>query len=165
MDGAGVVVATGARRIHIGDEVWAMDYANARNGFCAEYITVDENRAARKPRGLDLLHAGAAVTTGLTALHGIDNVLHVKRGETVFIFGASGAVGTLAIQFAKRKKARVLATASGLRATTLVRHLGADGAVDARSAGAAHSFRAWLPRESMPLWSSPADQPSSHYWI
>lgn len=167
MDGAGVVVATGARvrRIHIGDEVWAMDYANAHNGFYAEYIAVDDDHAARKPRRLDLLHAGAAVTTGLTALHGIDNVLHVKRGETVFIFGASGAVGTLAIQFAKRKKACVLATASGRQATTSS-DISAPTAPSTRAAPVPrNSFGAWLPGESMPRWSSLADQPSSHFWI
>ncbi len=94
---------------------------------------------------LDLLQAGAAVTTGLTALQGIDDVLHVRRGETVLIFGASGAVGTLAIQFAKRHGARVLATASGRDAAALVRRLGASAAIDARSADADDELRKLAP--------------------
>ena len=58
--------------------------------------------------------AGAIATTGLTALQGIDDALKIKRGETITIHGASGGVGTLAIQFAKLRGARVLATASGV---------------------------------------------------
>jgi NADPH2:quinone reductase len=85
------------------------------------------------------------VTTGLTAPQGIDDVLHVRRGETVLIFGASGAVGTLAIQFAKRHGARVLATASGRDAAALVRRLGASAAIDARSADADDELRKLAP--------------------
>jgi NADPH:quinone reductase-like Zn-dependent oxidoreductase len=63
---------------------------------------------------------------------GVDDVLAVRRREAVLVFGASGAVGTLAVQFAKRRGARVLATASGRRATALVRRLGAAAVIDAR---------------------------------
>jgi NADPH:quinone reductase-like Zn-dependent oxidoreductase len=135
IDGAGIVVArgAGAHRLRVGDRAYAYDYANRQGGFYAEYVAVRERNAARVPEALELLQAGAAATTGLTALQGIDDALHVRRGETVLIFGASGAVGTLAIQFAKRHGARVLATASGRKAAALVRRLGASAAIDARS--------------------------------
>src|SRR5262245_47459913 len=96
-DGAGVVVATGPRvkRFRVGDRVWAFDSAAA---FYAEYVVIDERKAGRVPRRLDLLQAGAGAVTGLTALQGVDDALRVRRGETVLIFGGSGAVGTLAIQ-------------------------------------------------------------------
>lgn len=134
-DGAGIVVAkgSGVRRFRIGDRVYGYEAGNAKGGFYAEYVAVDARRAAQVPRRLDLLHAGAAAVTGLTALQGVDGALRVRRGETVLIFGASGAVGTLAVQFAKRRGARVVATASGRKAAALVRRLGADGVVDARS--------------------------------
>ncbi len=61
------------------------------------------------------------------------------------IFGASGAVGTLAVQFAKRRRARVLATASARNATLLVRRLGADAVIDARSGDAIERLRALAP--------------------
>jgi NADPH2:quinone reductase len=149
-DGAGIVVArgAGARRLRVGERVYAYDYANPKGGFYAEYVAVRERNAARVPAVLavlDLLQAGAAVTTGLTALQGIDDVLHVRRGETVLIFGASGAVGTLAIQFAKRHGARVLATASGRAAAALVRRLSASAAIDARSADADDELRKLAP--------------------
>jgi NADPH2:quinone reductase len=76
--------------------------------------------------GLDL---GAIPTTGLTALQSIDDALHVKEGESIIIHGASGGVGTLAVQFAKLRGALVLGTASGGDGA-LVRRLGADVAVD-----------------------------------
>jgi NADPH:quinone reductase-like Zn-dependent oxidoreductase len=143
-DGAGIVAARGARvrRLRVGDRVWAADY---EGGFYAEYVAVDVDRAAPVPRRLDLLHAGAAVVTGLTALQGIDDALRLRRGETVLIFGASGAVGTLAVQFARRRGARVLATASGRDATRLVRRLGAHGVIDARKAGVRQRLRTLVP--------------------
>jgi NADPH2:quinone reductase len=146
-DGAGIVVArgAGARSLRVGDRAYAYDYANPEGGFYVEYVAVRERHAARVPEVLDLLQAGAAVTTGLTALQGIDDALHVRRGETVLIFGASGAVGTLAIQFAKRHGARVLATASGRDAAALVRRLGASAAIDARSSGAGDQLRKLAP--------------------
>jgi len=64
--------------------------------------------------------AGAIATTGLTALQGIDDVLQIKRGESIAIVGASGGAGTLALQFAKLRGARVLGMASGADGVELV---------------------------------------------
>jgi NADPH:quinone reductase-like Zn-dependent oxidoreductase len=97
------------------------------------------------PRRLNFEQAGAAATTGLTALQGIDDALHVGRGENVLIFGATGAVGTLAIQFAKRHSARVIATASDSEGAGLVRKLGADAVFDARTSDAAERLRLLAP--------------------
>jgi NADPH:quinone reductase-like Zn-dependent oxidoreductase len=146
-DGAGKVVAKGARvrRFHVGDRAWSYEYANPKGGFYAEYVAVDANKAALVPRRLDLLHAGASATTGLTALQGIDDALRVRPGETVLIFGATGAVGTLAVQFAKRRRARVIGTASGRHAVKLLRSLGVDGVIDARSGKAVEHLRALAP--------------------
>jgi NADPH:quinone reductase len=142
-DGAGIVVAKGARvrRFNLGDRLWACDYANPKGGFYAEYVAVDSQHAGRAPKHLDLLQAGAAATTGLTALQGIDGALRVRRDETVLIYGASGAVGTLAVQFAKRRRARVIATATGTDASALVRRLGANAVFDARSKDAVEQLR------------------------
>jgi NADPH:quinone reductase-like Zn-dependent oxidoreductase len=93
-------------------------------------VAVGTENIARVPSRLDLLSAGAALVPGLTAVQGIDEHLRVRRGETVLIFGATGSVGTLAVQFAKRLRARVLATASGQKATALVQGLGADATFD-----------------------------------
>jgi NADPH2:quinone reductase len=131
-DGAGTVVARGAkvRRFEIGDEVYAYDYQ--RRGFYAEYVAVEASHAGRIPSVLDLGRAGAIACIGLTALQGVDDRLHVKQGEAVAVHGASGGVGHLAVQFAKLRGARVLGTGSGDDGVALVRSLGADAAVDGK---------------------------------
>ena len=134
-DGAGVVAAKGAavRRFALGDRVWAFHIANPKGGFHAEFVAVDAACAGHVPQLLGWPEAGAGAVTGLTALQGIDRELRVKAGETVLILGASGAVGSLALQFAKLREARVLGTATGPDAQRLVRRLGADAVLDARA--------------------------------
>lgn len=133
-DGAGIVAAKGGRvrRFQVGDRVWAYEFANRKGGFYAEYVAVSAEHVGEVPRRLDLIEAGAAAVTGLTALQGVDDHLRLRSGETVLVFGASGAVGTLAVQFAKRRRAHVLGVVRGRDAARLVRELGADAAVDAR---------------------------------
>ncbi len=146
-DGAGFIADKGSRvrRFHTGDRVWAARYENPKGGFYAEYVTVDAGGVALAPEQLTLPEAAAAAVTGLTALQGIDDVLHVGENETVLIFGASGAVGSLAVQFAKLRGARVIGTASGSDAAAFVQGLGADDVFDARSPDAAGQLRALAP--------------------
>src|ERR1700689_691587 len=147
-DGAGIVVAKGARvlRFNVGERVWGYSYANPKGGFYAEYVAVKARDAGRVPKHLDLLQAGAAPTTGLTALQGIDDKLRLRQGETLLVYGASGAVGTLAVQFAKARGARVIGTATGRQAMGLVRKLGADEVFDARSAKASEHLSELAPK-------------------
>lgn len=145
LDGSGIVVAKGNRvkRFAIGDRVWAYDYENA--GFYAQYVAVDADSAGRVPKRMSLRDAGAGACTGLTALQGVVDYAEVRRGQTVFVFGATGAVGSLAVQFAKARDARVIATATGRKATQLVRSLGARVAIDARSGDAVDALHAAAP--------------------
>jgi NADPH:quinone reductase-like Zn-dependent oxidoreductase len=134
-DGAGVIAERGeqVRRFDVGDQVWAYQYGNKKGGFYAEYVVVDADNVTALPDGLTMAEAGAGLVTGLTALQGIADHLDVRAGETVMIFGASGAVGTLAVQFAaKFRRARVIAIASGAKAKALLKKLGADLVIDGR---------------------------------
>jgi len=142
VDGAGTVVAKGARvrRFRQGDKVYGYEFGNRQGGFYAEYAVADADHVARVPSKLDLEKAGVVATTGLTALQGIE-ALRLRAGETVLIFGATGAVGTMAVQFAAQRKARVIATATGKAATRLVRSLGADAVIDARDDDFAKQLR------------------------
>jgi NADPH:quinone reductase-like Zn-dependent oxidoreductase len=146
-DGAGFIAAKGSRvrRLDVGDRVWAYEWGNPKGGFYAEYVAVDADHVGHIPRHLDLDEAGASATTGLTALQGIDDILRVRRGETVLVFGASGGVGTLAVQFARWRRAQVLGTATGRAAATLVRRLGAHAVFDARSAEASERLEDLAP--------------------
>ena len=80
----------------------------------------------------------------MTALQGID-ALGLRRGHTVLIFGASGAVGTMAVQFAVQRGAHVIATASGAAAARLVRKLGAHRVIDARRTDSTDQLRRFAP--------------------
>src|ERR1700730_5390120 len=146
-DGSGTVAAAGSRirRLKVGDGVYAYSFDNPKGGFYAEYVAVLAERVAHIPNGLDLEHAGAIPTTGLTALQGVDDALHIKRGESVIIHGAAGGVGTLAIQFAKLRGARLLAIASGEDGLALVRRLGADATVDGRQGDIKAAARSFAP--------------------
>jgi NADPH:quinone reductase-like Zn-dependent oxidoreductase len=146
VDGAGVVVAKGARvrRIHLDDRVYAYEFGNRQGGFYAEFAAANAAHVARVPKGLDLRDAGAVAATGLTALQGID-ALELRPGQTVLIFGASGAVGTMAVQFAVQRGAHVIATASGAVPARLVRKLGAHRVIDARRAASTEQLRKFAP--------------------
>jgi len=146
VDGAGIVVARGARvrRIRLGDRVYAYEFGNRQGGFYAEFAVAQAEHVGRVPKGLDLRDAGAVAATGLTALQGID-ALGLRRGHTVLIFGASGAVGTMALQFARQRGAHVIATASGAAPTRLVRSLGAHRVIDARRTASTDRLRTFAP--------------------
>jgi len=144
-DGSGVIAAVGShmRRLKVGDEVYSYSFNNPKGGFYAEYVAVLKDNVSTIPKGLDLRHAGAIPTTGLTALQGVDDALHIRRGETLIIHGATGGVGSLAIQFAKLRGATVLATALGDDGLAFVLRLGADKGVDGKREDiveAAHSL-------------------------
>jgi NADPH2:quinone reductase len=146
-DGSGRVAAIGfhVHRFRKGDAVYSYSFANPKGGFYAEYVVVVAEKVAPIPKGLTMHEAGAIPTTGLTALQGIDDALHVKAGETVVIVGASGGVGTLAVQFAKLREARVLGVASGEDGVALVRNLGADDVVDGHHGDISEALKRFAP--------------------
>src|SRR5690242_11609556 len=110
-DGAGEVVAVGAgaKRHRVGDRVYAYGMGG---GFYAEYVAIDEDLTAPIPPGMSPEEAGPLGADGITALRGLDDQLRLARGESLMVFGASGGIGHLAVQLAKRLGARVLAVAS-----------------------------------------------------
>ncbi|MDB4888947.1 MAG: Bifunctional protein: zinc-containing alcohol dehydrogenase, partial [Gemmatimonadetes bacterium] len=147
-DGAGVIVEMGdrVRRWQLGDRVWAFEYDNPKGGFYAEYVAVDTDSVGSLPLSLTMQEGGAASITGLTALQGVVDHLAVRKGETVMIFGASGAVGSLAVQFAARhRRARVIAIASGPKAKVLLEKLGAETVIDGRRPNALDRMREAAP--------------------
>lgn len=129
-DGAGTVVAVGpdTRGFKAGDEVYG-----TADAFDAEYVSARAEDIARIPKGVSLTEASILAVSGLSALQGIDDVLQLKAGETLLIHGAAGGVGTVAIQLAKLRGARVLATATTAEGLALASQLGADAVVNGRS--------------------------------
>lgn len=143
-DCAGEVVAVGSgvKRVQVGDRA----YAYSMDGGCyAEYLAVDEDRVARVPSGLSVEAAGALGADGVTGLVGLDETLRLQRGEKLLVFGASGGIGHLAVQLAKRLEAEVFAIASGEDGVALVRRLGADRAADGKHGAVADALRGFAP--------------------
>jgi len=145
-EGAGRIVALGekVRHFYVGDQVYG--FVGARNpkaGFYAEYAAVESSQVWGVPDKLTTEKAGAMPIDGGTALRGLRDILALKRGETLMVFGASGGMGHLAVQLGKRMGARVLAVASGTNGVELVQKLGADAVVEGHHGDvevAAHEF-------------------------
>lgn len=126
---SGTVAAVGAAvtGIAVGDEVAGM--AGARMGAHAELVAVEAKRLTHKPAGVAHEAAAAAIFGGTTALHFLHDVAHLRAGQDVLVIGASGAVGTSAVQLAKLAGATVTGVASSRNAVLLDR-LDVDEHVD-----------------------------------
>jgi NADPH:quinone reductase len=145
-DGAGTIAAIGdhVTRFAVGERVYAASMPLPRGGFYAEYAVVDEAHAARVPERLTIEQSAALPWDGLTAQSGLD-VLDLEPGTTLMIFGASGGIGHMALQFARRRGASVLAVASGDDGVALAGRLGADAVVDGRRDDVVAAARAFSP--------------------
>ena len=127
VDYAGTVEAVGksVTQFKVGDEVFG-----GRGGAFAEYVCVrQDGMVALKPAGITFEQAGSADIAGVTALQGIRNKGKVQPGQKVLINGASGGVGTFAVQIARSLGADVTGVCS-TRNVDLVRSLGADHVID-----------------------------------
>jgi NADPH:quinone reductase-like Zn-dependent oxidoreductase len=128
-DVSGVVEAVGGRVTDLvpGDEV--LGSTRARAGTFAQYVVAPAAQLVKKPAGLTFTDAAASVMTGLAALAAMRDVAQVGAGTHVLINGASGGVGTMAVQIAKALGAEVTGVC-GTRNAELVRSLGADHVID-----------------------------------
>jgi NADPH2:quinone reductase len=130
-DFAGTVAATGAgvEQFRVGDPVWGLIASpSLHDGTLSEQLVIPAWSAAVRPDGLESATAGALALAGVAAQTAID-ALALKGGETVLIAGATGGVGSIAVQLAKLAGAHVIATATADR-DAFVRDLGADDVVD-----------------------------------
>lgn len=125
-DVAGTVVAIGSKVTGLtpGDAVYGV-----AEGSFAEYATARPDKLAPKPSNLTFAQAAAAPISGLTALHGLRDSARVEPGQKVLILGASGGVGSYAVQIAKALGAEVTGVCRTAK-LDLVRALGADHVID-----------------------------------
>jgi len=125
-DVAGTVAQVGSdvTEFQIGDDVFGI----AKGSF-AEYATARPDKLVRKPAGLTFEEAAVVPVSATTAMHGLRGVGRVTAGQRVLIIGASGGVGTYAVQIAKALGARVTGVCSTTK-VDLVRSIGADEVID-----------------------------------
>lgn len=128
-DCAGTIEEIGANvsNFKAGDEVFTMAEFT-RGGTYAEYVAVNENQVALKPKTLSLTESAALPMVAQTALLALETA-NLNSGQTILIHGGGGGVGSMAIQMAKARGANVITTASG-DDLELVKSLGADEAID-----------------------------------
>ncbi len=146
-DVAGVVEENGfaARRFKKGDEVYA--YARRptiKHGTFAEYIALPESYLAHRPKEMSMEESGGVPLVGLTAYQSIFDVGKLKKGQTLLILGASGGVGTLAIQLAKSVGATVIGVASK-KNHDYMKELGADEVIDYSAGHVGESVKKLAP--------------------
>jgi len=126
IDVAGTVVAVGAAvtKFAVGDEVFGIS-----RGAFAEFAAAREDKLAPKPANLTFEQAAVVPVSGMTALQGLTDVGRVEAGQTVLVIGASGGVGSYAVQLATAFGAEVTGVASTAK-LDLVRSLGARHVID-----------------------------------
>ena len=126
LDVAGTVAEVGAEvtRFAAGDEVFGIG-----RGSFAEYAAAREDTLARKPAALSFEQAAAVAVSGLTALQGLRDAGRIQPGQNVLVIGASGGVGSYAVQLAKYFGAEVTGVCGTAKAD-LVRSIGADHVID-----------------------------------
>jgi len=122
---------TGVSDFVAGDEVYG--YLSAHSGGYAEYVAAPASEFVRKPKHINFDTAASVPVAALTAWQGIFDHGELASGQRILITGASGAVGSMAVQLAKNKGAYVIGTGSG-RNEEFVRKLGADEFIDYKKA-------------------------------
>ena len=129
-DVSGVVMKVGSNvtKFKVGDEVYARP-ADYRIGTFAEFISINENDLASKPKNLSMEEAASIPLVGLTAWQALVEKANLKKGQKVFIQAGSGGVGSFAIQLAKHLGATV-ATTTSTENINMVKNLGADIIID-----------------------------------
>ena len=130
MDAAGVVEKTGAKitKFKTGDKVFAF-FTLAGEGGYAQFVVAKDSEAALKPEALKYTEAAAIGAAGSTAWEALMETAKLSAGQTILIHGGSGGVGHFAIQIAKARGAKVIATASTPNQEFL-KQMGADVAID-----------------------------------
>ena len=136
----------GARRFDPGDKV----YAYARRPFLgrgtyAEYIALPESYVTKAPANLNFEEAASVPLTGLTAFQSILVAGSLSKGQTLLVLGASGGVGSFAVQFGKITGAKVIAVA-GKGRDAFLRSLGADEIIDYSQSDFVEQLKTLLPR-------------------
>jgi NADPH2:quinone reductase len=156
-DLAGVVTAVGPRaaRFRVGDRVWGSNQGVlGRQGTFAEYCAVDEQWLYPTPPGVAEETAAACALVGITAHLGLFRCAQIRPGETILVHGGTGGVGSVVIQMAKAAGARVVATGGSDEKVGTCRALGADLAVNYRTADVAAAVTQFAPAGVDIFWET-----------
>lgn len=146
VEAAGFVEEIGSQvtRYKKGDRIAFVSMMQPKGGTWAEFAAVQQDSLILPiPETMDFVEAAAVPVAGNTVLRAL-TALHLKEGDSVFIAGASGAIGTFAIQFAKARGWKVAGSASSKNHEYMT-SLGADKTVDYRDPNWMREVREWMP--------------------
>jgi NADPH2:quinone reductase len=161
-DLAGVVDAVGPRvsRFAVGDRVWGSNQGLVgRQGTCAEYVCASQEYLYPLPPGVDEQAAAAGALTGITAHLGLFRACNLQKGETVFVNGGTGGVGSMVVQMAKAAGARVIATVGSTAKAELCRQWGADGVINYKTEDVAARVRELTAGKGVDVWYETQREP------
>lgn len=144
IEAAGVITQKGneVANFKLGDRVILSSSLQLKGGCWAEYVAVSSNMLIPMPDGIDFTQGAAMPVAGKTAMESM-RALDLKKGNTLFVAGASGAIGTLMIQIAKNQGIRVIGSASSKNQTYML-SLGAEVAVDYSSPIWKDQVKQWM---------------------
>jgi NADPH2:quinone reductase len=154
-DLAGTVEAVGAgvRRFHVGDRVWGSNQGLlGRQGTFAEFAAVGEQWLYPTPANVADEQAAAVALVGITAHLGLFGCAKVQAGETVFVNGGTGGVGSMVIQMAKAAGARVVTTVGSAEKAALAAELGADAVVNYKTDDVAARVKEAAGGKGIQVW-------------
>lgn len=156
-DLAGVVEQVGpsARQFKVGDRVWGSNQGlMGRQGTFAEYAAVDENWLYPIPPKVESTDIAAIALVGITAHLGLVEHAKIKAGETLFINGGTGGVGSMVVQMCKAIGANVITTAGSPEKVALCRTLGADVAVNYKTDDVDAAIKQFTPNGVNVWWET-----------
>ena len=161
-DLAGTVESIGAGVTHLkpGQRVWGSNQGLlGRQGVTAEYAAVEQQWLYPTPDALSDQQAAALALTGITTQLGLFQRAHLKPGETVYVPGGSGGVGSLVVQMAKAAGARVATSAGSPEKLNLCKSLGADLALNYKTDDIPSSLREFSP-DGIDVWLETQREPN-----
>ncbi|HEY2413033.1 MAG TPA: NADPH:quinone reductase [Pirellulaceae bacterium] len=156
-DVAGTIEAIGpnVKRFKVGDRVWGSNQGLlGRQGTFAEYCAADEQWLYPTPHTVTDDEAAACALVGITAHLGLFREAKLEVGESIFVNGGSGGVGSMVVQMAKIAGARVLATAGSAEKVAALKKLGADVAVNYKTDDIAAAVKQFAPSGVNVYWET-----------
>jgi len=161
-DFAGIVeaVGPGVKDFRPGDRVWGTNQGLlGRQGTFAEYISVGQEWAYPTPPGVDDTQAAAVALVGVAAHLGLFQCAHLKPGETVFVNGGTGGVGSMVVQMAKAVGAKVITTVGSADKAALCQSWGADRVLNYKSDDVAAGVRDFTSGKGVHVWYETQREP------
>ncbi|CAN5646361.1 zinc-binding dehydrogenase [soil metagenome] len=156
-DMSGIVTAVGAKvtLFKPGDRVWTNSQGyDGRSGTFAEFLSINESLLYALPEGCEMKESVAVLHSALTAVVGLFDRAQLKTGETIFINGGSGNVGTAVLQIAKASGARVAVTAGSADKISWCKELGADLVIDYKTQNVKQELLKFAPQGVDIYWNA-----------